>query len=47
MVSECNNCSAAVSSTFVRVFGDNGGEVDRCPTCASGAEIRNGATVQR
>lgn len=39
---KCNNCGHFVSSDFVRVFGDENGELDDCPHCRGQTEHRVG-----
>jgi len=42
----CENCGAFVTATFVRVFGDNGGDVYGCYQCESASELVGGASRQ-
>ena len=38
----CQHCNRSVSHDFVRVYGDENGEVHRCFECATGREISRG-----
>lgn len=35
----CPNCDETVSADFVRVFGDNDGQIDGCVHCRTSAEL--------
>jgi len=43
-VPTCENCGAFVPAQFVRVFGDNGGDVYGCYQCHSASELVGGAS---
>jgi hypothetical protein len=36
---KCENCGTHVSDQFVRVFGDEVGQVFACPSCSANAGI--------
>ncbi|WP_435346390.1 DUF7563 family protein [Haloarchaeobius sp. HRN-SO-5] len=38
----CENCGAHLSSSFVRVFGDNDGTLHRCSECSTVSELMSG-----
>ncbi|NHN43164.1 hypothetical protein G9C85_16215 [Halorubellus sp. JP-L1] len=38
----CANCGRHVSSSYVRVFGDNSGTLHRCSTCATVSDVMDG-----
>ncbi len=38
----CENCGRHVSSSYVRVFGDNSGTLHRCSTCATVSDVMDG-----
>lgn len=42
---ECLGCGAHVSSQFVRVSGDESGDVHACPNCATQAMLGRGAAA--
>lgn len=41
---ECPTCNRYVTADYVRVFGDNDGEIDSCPNC-QGTETRRRTTT--
>lgn len=41
----CEHCDSHVSYDFSRVFGDNQGDVHRCPNCAIARSIYAGAAA--
>ena len=41
----CKNCECFVTPDFVRVFGNNDGEVFRCADCAPFRELTMGASA--
>ncbi|WP_438267134.1 DUF7563 family protein [Haladaptatus salinisoli] len=42
----CENCETHVTPRFIRVFGDEDGEVFACPQCSTGSELFSGETVR-
>jgi hypothetical protein len=38
-MARCNHCEAHVSDRFARVFADEHGEVNACPSCSANAGI--------
>lgn len=32
---ECSTCKSYLTADYIRVFGDNDGEIDSCPNCSS------------
>lgn len=41
-MTQCQNCEAAVTARFARVFGDNHGQVHCCLECAPNADLKAG-----
>lgn len=41
----CNNCGEFVTRQFVRVFGDNAGEVYGCLSCGTARDLRDGKQI--
>lgn len=39
---QCSNCGEHVSQDFVRVYGDNDGEVYGCLSCLTTRDLRKG-----
>jgi len=39
----CENCGTHVSSSYVRVFGDNTGTLHRCSTCSTVSDVMDGS----
>jgi hypothetical protein len=37
-MNQCSNCGTFVTPDFVRVFGDNANQVERCPACTTMTE---------
>ncbi|CQR51306.1 MULTISPECIES: DUF7563 family protein [Haloferax] len=46
-MSQCNHCETFVSNNFVRVFGDEDGNVYACPSCSANAGISQVSTERR
>lgn len=42
---ECSNCGAHVSRGFVRVYGNNDGEVHGCLSCRTTRDLRRGTQI--
>jgi hypothetical protein len=38
-MSRCDHCGSHVSERFARVFADENGRLDACPSCAANAGI--------
>lgn len=43
---ECNNCGQFVTTDFVRVFGDDNGELTGCLHCLDLTEFREGGATR-
>jgi len=39
LMSRCDHCGSHVSERFARVFADEEGRLDACPSCAANAGI--------
>jgi len=42
VTTHCENCGAAASDDYARVFGDNKGRLHRCPDCPDTASTEMG-----
>ncbi|MRW79477.1 hypothetical protein GJR98_01920 [Haloferax sp. MBLA0077] len=47
MTNQCNHCEAFVSRNFIRVFGDDQGNVYACPSCSANAGISQVSAERR
>ncbi|MFD1515652.1 DUF7563 family protein [Halomarina rubra] len=45
MTAICENCSAAVSTQYARVLGDNDDTVHACPNCTTLRDVSDGAAA--
>lgn len=41
----CNACGSYVTHDFIRVFGDNDGEIAACPACSTMRDLSRGGSV--
>lgn len=43
----CDNCGAFVTPSFVRVFGDNAGDLPGCPECSTVNRLTDAGALYR
>lgn len=45
MTTHCENCQAAFSDNFARVFGDNQNQIHQCPSCTTATSMGLGVAA--